>query len=239
MNFDALIQAGVIGETGGIVLKLVISAIFGLVIGIEREIKHKPLGLKTTIIISVVSCLLTIVSIEASMLYSEAYARPMDPGRIPSYVISGIGFIGAGVIMKRNDAGISGLTTASLVFAAAGIGIAVGSGFYALATVSMLLIVLTVELLPFTMKLLGVKALREKEIRVNIVINDKKRMTEIIKEIKNKKIKIKSVKIDDLTNESNPVMEIKMLVDEKRYTTDVYYDIHEIEGIGGVKLDLL
>ena len=84
-----------------VLFKLTFAAISGIGIGFERELKGKPLGLKTCLIISVMACLLTIVSFEVAFLYSKEYSRPMDPGRIPSYLISGIGFLGAGVILRR------------------------------------------------------------------------------------------------------------------------------------------
>ena len=112
-------------------LKLGISAFLGLIIGIEREIKRKPVGLKTSLVISIVSCMLTIVSIESAFKFpgSDELNITMDPLRLAAQIVSGIGFIGAGVILRRDNS-ISGLTTAAIIWGAAGIGIAVGAGSY-------------------------------------------------------------------------------------------------------------
>lgn len=83
------------------IIKLFLSFAVGLIIGFEREIKKKPLGLKTTIIISVSSCLLTLVSIESAYTFAEAYKSPMDPLRLAAQIVSGVGFLGAGAILGR------------------------------------------------------------------------------------------------------------------------------------------
>jgi putative Mg2+ transporter-C (MgtC) family protein len=115
-----------------ILIKLGVSAILGLIIGLERELKMKPVGLKTSLVISVVSCLLTIVSIESAYMFpnSDDVKITMDPLRLAAQIVSGIGFLGAGVILRRGNDSISGLTTAAMIWGAAGIGIAVGAGFF-------------------------------------------------------------------------------------------------------------
>lgn len=115
-----------------ILIKLGISALLGLIIGLEREMKRKPVGLKTSLVISIVSCLLTIVSMESAYKFpgSEDVNITMDPLRLAAQIVSGVGFIGAGVILRRDNNSISGLTTAAIIWGAAGIGIAVGAGFF-------------------------------------------------------------------------------------------------------------
>ena len=95
-----------------ILMRLGISAIFGLIIGLEREIRNKPLGLKTSLVICLSSCLLTIVSIESANKYAVAGLHVMDPMRLAAQVVSGIGFLGAGVILRKHNDVIIGLTTA-------------------------------------------------------------------------------------------------------------------------------
>src|SRR5690625_2529150 len=114
------------------IVRLIIAGILGLMLGLERELKRKSLGLKTILVISIVSCLLTIVSIQSAYLLpgSSFLEIRMDPLRLAAQIISGVGFLGAGVILRRGDDSISGLTTAAIVWGAAGIGVAVGAGFY-------------------------------------------------------------------------------------------------------------
>src|SRR3954468_6343790 len=134
-----------------IFIKLGISAVLGLIIGLERELKRKPVGLKTSLVISIVSCLLTIVSIQSAYTFPNAdHVRiTMDPLRLAAQIVSGIGFLGAGVILRRGNDSISGLTTAAMIWGAAGIGIAVGAGFFIEALAGVVLLIISVELVPF------------------------------------------------------------------------------------------
>ncbi|HHY21972.1 MAG TPA: MgtC/SapB family protein, partial [Bacilli bacterium] len=111
-------------------IKLSIALLLGMSIGLERQLKHKPLGLKTSTIICVASCLVTIVSIQSFQYFATPEYNSMDPMRLAAQIVSGVGFLGAGVILRRNNDVISGLTTAAMIWAASGLGIAVGAGFY-------------------------------------------------------------------------------------------------------------
>ncbi|WNV80446.1 MgtC/SapB family protein [Bacillus atrophaeus] len=222
-----------------ILLKLGIATLIGMIIGLERELKNKPLGLKTCIVIAVSSCMLTIVSINAAYHFPKYYRIMMDPLRLPAQIISGVGFIGAGVILRKSNDVISGLTTSAMIWGAAGLGLATGAGFYKEAFVSLLFILISVEVLPWLIRKIGPDRLQEKDIRIRMSLSDKNKMTEILKEMKRRNIKTYSVRIDDLHEKEFPIMEVKVRVHKKRYTTDVYYDIKDIEGVVGVKCDTL
>lgn len=71
-----------------LIKKLILSLVLGAAVGVEREIKKKPLGIKTTIVISISSCLLTIVSIEAATIYAVPYQAPMDPLRLAAQIVT-------------------------------------------------------------------------------------------------------------------------------------------------------
>ena len=222
-----------------ILLKLGIATLIGMVIGLERELKNKPLGLKTCIVIAVSSCMLTIVSINAAYHFPKYYRIMMDPLRLPAQIISGVGFIGAGVILRKSNDVISGLTTSAMIWGAAGLGLTTGAGFYKEAFASLLFILISVELLPWVVRKIGPDRLQEKDIRIRMSLSDKDKMTEILKEMKRRDIKAHSVRIDDLGEKDFPIMEVKVRVHKNRYTTDVYYDIKAIEGVVGVKCDTL
>ncbi|GIQ61685.1 hypothetical protein PACILC2_02530 [Paenibacillus cisolokensis] len=168
-------------------LKLGLSALLGLIIGLERELKSKPLGLKTSPVIAIISCLLTIVSIESAYLSpgSDAVRIQMDPLRLAAQIVSGIGFLGAGVILKRGNDHISGLTTAAMIWGAAGVGIAVGAGFYYEAIIVTALLMITVELLPLLLS----KPLRlmKKEHLIKVTISDKSSIEPILDRLKAEK----------------------------------------------------
>src|SRR6476620_11126804 len=185
-----------------ILMKLGISAVFGMIIGLERELKRKPVGLKTSLVISIVSCLLTIVSIESAYKFphDDQINITMDPLRLAAQIVSGIVFLGAGVILRRGNDSISGLTTAALIWGAAGIGIAVGAGFYLEACAGIALLIISVEFIPFLMKFIGPKQLREKEISLQLFIRDKEQIDKTILFLLAKKYIIRRIRIKDLDN---------------------------------------
>lgn len=222
-----------------ILLKLGVSAILGLVIGLEREIKRKPVGLKTCLVISIASCLLTIVSIESAFLFpsSDEINITMDPLRLAAQIISGIGFLGAGVILRRENDSISGLTTAAMIWGAAGMGIAVGAGFYFEAIAGVILIIISVEIVPLVMSLIGPKQLRQKEILLQLMVSDKKDISDIISTIKKEDIIIKNVRIKDV--ETSLFVQLTITVHYRRRTVDVYTAISNIKGIKAVEVESL
>ena len=87
----------------------------------------------------------------------------MDPLRLPAQIISGIGFIGAGVILRKSNDVISGLTTSAMIWGAAGLGVAIGAGFYKEAFVSLIFILISVEFLPWIVGKIGPNRLQEKK----------------------------------------------------------------------------
>ena len=124
--------------------RLLLAAVLGGIIGFEREIAGKPAGLRTNLLICVGSALFTELSVEITRFGSGP--RP-DPGRIAAQIVTGIGFLGAGTIL-RSHGRISGLTTAATVWVVAAVGVAVGARAFAAA-------VGTTALVMFSLSLLG------------------------------------------------------------------------------------
>src|SRR5699024_9160101 len=103
-------------EIGIVTMKLLLAAAAGLVLGLEREAKHKPLGLKTCVVIAIASCLLTIISIETAQNdYQGTVFYRADRMRLAAQIASGVGFLGAGVNLRNDSNVITGLTTAAIV----------------------------------------------------------------------------------------------------------------------------
>ena len=117
-----------------------ISLIIGGLTGLEREKSNQFAGFRTHILVAVGSCITSITAVQLFISYSS-YSN-MDPARLPAQVLSGIGFIGAGAILK-NSGGITGLTTAAGIWATACIGIAIGYGQYLLGIVAWVLEMIT------------------------------------------------------------------------------------------------
>lgn len=117
-------------------IRLLVATILGGIIGFEREINNRPAGFRTHILVTLGSCLIMILSIYGFMDESNNYQG--DPARLAAQVVSGIGFLGAGTIL-REGANVKGLTTAASLWLSGGIGLAVGLGFYWLSIFAVIL----------------------------------------------------------------------------------------------------
>lgn len=217
-------------------LKLGISAILGMIIGLERELKRKPVGLKTCLVISISSCLLTIVSIESAYVFPLKDHITMDPLRLAAQIVSGVGFLGAGVILRRGNDSITGLTTAAIIWGAAGIGVAVGAGFYWESAFGVALLIVSVELIPFLINFFGPKQLREKEVMLQITVADEKNIAKVIEHLKRQEINIKTMRIKDV-EENEHLLKLRAVIDQKRSTAELYYAIRSIEDIVHVDIE--
>ena len=112
-----------------LIQRLLLAAVLGGILGFEREMRQKSAGLRTNMLIAIGSALFTLMS------YELAADGSGDPGRIAAQIVTGIGFLGAGAIM-RTDAGIHGLTTAATIWVNAAVGVAAGGGEYHLAFIA-------------------------------------------------------------------------------------------------------
>ncbi|MBS4537875.1 MgtC/SapB family protein [Clostridium sp. D2Q-11] len=113
---------------GEVALRLVLSAILGAFIGMEREVNNRPAGLRTHVLVTLGSALIMLISMYGFEGMGES-GTGGEPARLAAQVVSGIGFLGAGTIM-RTDTSIKGLTTAASLWVCGGIGLAIGNGYY-------------------------------------------------------------------------------------------------------------
>lgn len=126
------------------IFRIVLSAILGALIGYERQFKHKSAGLRTNILVCIGSCLIMILS---NLLYENVEGKTnADPARLAAQVVSGIGFLGAGAIIKEG-VNVIGLTTAACIWVVSGVGLAVGAGYYMIAIFASLLVYIILEIL--------------------------------------------------------------------------------------------
>jgi putative Mg2+ transporter-C (MgtC) family protein len=128
-----------------IFVKLCLAAIAGGLVGLEREKHGRPAGLRTNLLVSVGACAMMIVSeafyIKYGMLDVESAVR-FDPSRVAAQIVTGIGFIGAGVILKEGVS-VRGLTTAASLWVVAGLGMAFGMGYFSLAAITTALVLVS------------------------------------------------------------------------------------------------
>jgi len=126
-----------------IIKRIICAFVLGAVIGLEREKKRRSAGLRTHILVCMGSSLIMLVSLYMYELFKKE-GVPLDPARIAAGVVTGIGFLGAGTII-RSPEGIRGLTTAASIWVSSAIGLAVGCGFYEAGLIVTLLAFLTLS----------------------------------------------------------------------------------------------
>ncbi|SHJ55805.1 MgtC/SapB family protein [Hespellia stercorisuis] len=132
-----------ISFVGAAVIKLLMASVCGALVGIEREIKGRPAGMKTFSLVCVGA---TLAMITNEYIYTYMSNSTGDMSRMAAQVISGIGFLGAGTIIVTGNSRIKGLTTAAALWVTASIGIAIGTGFYAGAIIGVIVVVLSARI---------------------------------------------------------------------------------------------
>ncbi|MGD8978734.1 MAG: MgtC/SapB family protein [candidate division WOR-3 bacterium] len=132
-----------------IVTRIAISIAVGGLIGIERELEHKPAGLRTIILVCLGSTIFMLLGIELGLLGNEI-------GRIVAGAITGIGFLGAGAIIRARGE-VYGLTTAATIWLVSGLGLAIGAGYYILAIIASVSVLIVLRILGIVEKALSKK----------------------------------------------------------------------------------
>lgn len=175
--------------------KLVLSIVFGGIIGVERENAKRPAGFRTHILVCMGSSLTMIISLNMFDLF---YGKVnIDPGRIAAQVISGIGFLGAGTIIQ-DKGNVRGLTTAASLWTVAAIGLAVGSGFYIAAALTTFLTFVTLVMFS---KLESYMPKKNNVENISLLIANEPDIINQIETILNGlNIKIKHIKVENREN---------------------------------------
>ena len=127
-----------------ILLRMLCAMLVGAVIGTEREFTHRPAGMRTHMLVSLGACAVMVTSQMLFVQYRPFGATP-DPARLSAQVITGIGFLGAGTILKEGPT-IKGLTTAASIWAVACLGVAMGAGYYAVGLVGTVCMLVTLTI---------------------------------------------------------------------------------------------
>lgn len=132
-------------EDLSISLKIVVSFILGSLLGIEREVRHKPAGIRTHALVCMGAALFTLLSIYGFSGFSNLYMyRNMDPARVAAQIVVGVGFIGGGIIFKESES-IKGITTAASIWVTAGLGMGIAVGMYVPVAVTAVLALLALK----------------------------------------------------------------------------------------------
>ena len=213
-----------------VVFRLVLSAILSGIVGFEREFHGRAAGFRTHILLCVGSTLIMLTSIHIFDVYSGRV--PVDPARLAAGVVTGIGFMGAGTIM-RYKASVRGLTTATSLWVVAGIGLAVGSGLYFGAVITTLIAVIA---------LMFFSRLEHVMIRKNwykTVIIETKEGVEQLKKIRETLSEygseINDLEADRSKDGTNMILKFGLKLTTNLHNAQLIEDIARIEGVKSVK----
>jgi putative Mg2+ transporter-C (MgtC) family protein len=210
--------------------RLLVAAVLGGFIGLERELKHRPAGLRTNMFICFGAAMFTIISLELG--------GTSEGTRIASQIIPGIGFIGAGSIL-RGKSGVTGITTAATIFVVASVGMACGGGLYLLAVFATVLILLALQVL-------GLMELRLnwKPLIVNYTLITDKAPQEIVAEI-NKALEDQERELSGLRlgiKDGKQSVEFTVIGTRREHQDLLNYmrrsdDLHSVQSIPGSEIE--
>jgi len=212
-----------------IIFKLALAGILGGLIGLERESLNRPAGLRTYTLVTVGSALAMIVSLDMYFQYYQTVNA--DPGRIAAQVISGIGFLGAGTIM-REGATVRGLTTAAGLWVVACIGLAVGAGLYIPAIVTTILILfILIYFVEFEERFTGMRVYKG----LIMVVEDRPGQVGVIGSILgNMGVLIKNIQLTRLEDED---LEVELLLHLPAHIsiTEIIEELSDVQGLKNIQ----
>lgn len=216
--------------------RLLLASVLGGVIGLEREIHGRPAGFRTHLLVSLGSCLFCITSVEFYRIFgnfSGSGPIGVDPGRIAAQVVTGIGFLGAGAIIK-DGASVRGLTTAACLWVAAALGLSCGIGLFYLAICVTSVALLSLLLLKQVEKRLR----RDIYLQVKVWSDDTEFLVQGIYDV------LASCGIDHMDMKYDKNMELQRMFVEVQVrrprrgsATDIVAGISQLDGVKRVRVD--
>jgi putative Mg2+ transporter-C (MgtC) family protein len=212
-------------------LRLVIAAVLGGIVGIERGSGDRPAGFRTHILVCVGSTLFMLVSIYGfDDIGTTGFENRRDSARIAAQVVSGIGFLGAGTILHEGLT-IRGLTTAASLWIVSAIGLAVGSGMYLIGTLATVITMITLVTFHSWEKHFAGSSRSERRF-IRVTINNRPgAITDVTGYLAEKGIKVKTLNVKNNDKENKLVLELYLKVEKG---IDIMEIIRGLQGIKGV-----
>lgn len=212
-----------------LIIRLTIAAFIGGAVGFERETQGQAAGLRTHILVAIGACTAMLVS----LYMPELFPKYTDGGRIAAQVISGIGFLGAGAII-RYGATVRGLTTAAGLWAVSGTGLAAGAGMYKVAAIAAVLVLLSIHVLDVLKKTF----IQETFVReFTVTMEDQKGIVGTLESLLEEQgVDMKHVSIRHLLNEDLVEVSIRGNVADELNIPTLSQQISELEGVIEVEI---
>ena len=192
------------------VFRLFVAGVMGALVGLDREYRAKEAGYRTHFLVSLGSALIMIISQHGFDGVLHEVGVGLDPSRVASQVVTGIGFIGAGTIILHKQT-VRGLTTAAGIWAASGIGLTIGAGMYVLGISATVLTLIGLEVLSLLFKKVGMKSLS-----VEFSTNNKDIIDSVAKSFNSKDFHIVSYQMNEKTDSDLTTYYVSMVVKSKK-----------------------
>ena len=192
------------------VFRLFVAGVMGALVGLDREYRAKEAGYRTHFLVSLGSALIMIISQHGFDGVLHEVGVGLDPSRVASQVVTGIGFIGAGTIILHKQT-VRGLTTAAGIWATSGIGLTIGAGMYVLGISATVLTLIGLEVLSLLFKKVGMKSLS-----VEFSTNNKDTIDSVAKSFNSKDFHIVSYQMNEKTDSGLTTYYVSMVVKSKK-----------------------
>lgn len=193
------------------ILRLLAAVAMGAAIGLDREYHAKEAGLRTHILVSLGSCLFMILSAYAFDAFLNHDHVSFDPSRIAAQVVTGIGFLGAGIIILQKQV-VRGLTTAAGLWVTAAIGLACGIGMYLIAAVCTVIVLISLGLINVFLPYFS-----QRDRNVTFLVEDYETLTEVLDSLLREKITVLNYEMHKDAEENNGKMLVSIEIRMKRY----------------------
>lgn len=208
-----------------IIVRILLSIFIGGLIGLERELKNRPAGLRTYMIVSLGACLIMLTNQYVYQVFDTG-----DPVRMGAQVISGIGFLGAGTIMVTRRNQIKGLTTAAGLWTAAGVGLAIGIGFYEAAILGGVAIYLIMTLLQFIDRNVQRKS---KSLELYVELSKECTLGDFLRQLRSRELEIVDIQYENAQIGENGIRSYILYIKQKKRLghLELLEDVRSISGI--------
>ena len=217
---------------GEVLLRVVLAGALGGAIGAEREIREREAGLRTHMLVAVGAALFTIVSAYAwaDFSFSTREGITFDPTRIAAQIVTGIGFLGAGAII-RQGLSVRGLTTAASLWVVAAIGMASGAGYYSAALITTVVVLISLwplRIVAFRM----FERIRPGELRLEVELQAGESPSVLLDALEAKDVAVRSFELEDARDRRRVVLEVR--ITDGRFET-VTAELMRLEPVLGVR----
>jgi len=193
-----------------VLLRVVLAGVLGGAIGAEREIREREAGLRTHMLVAVGASLFTIVSAYAwsDFTFSQRSGITFDPTRIAAQIVTGIGFLGAGAII-RQGLSVRGLTTAASLWVVAAIGMASGAGYYSAAVITTAIVL--ISLWPLRIVAFRIfERIRPGELRLEVELKGGESPSVLLDALESKGVAVRAFELEDARDRRRVVLDVRI-----------------------------